>query len=140
MRALAWRDWYLLVTSCVLLPTVAGFFFLLGIRRTSLLMTRLIPAGETSSEITGDDVIYAKHVAYLVSAAANHGLYHANCLKQALVTQHLLARQGLLADMKVGVKLSNEPFHAHSWLELRGEPLVTEAGQFYPECTFRLEH
>lgn len=132
----------MLAIACLLLPIVAALFTLLGIARTRSLMSRLIPGRNPTHEITEQDLAYANRVAWLVTVAANHGAYRANCLKQALVTQLLLARKGLATDLKVGIKSSGDPFHAHSWVELLGEPLANKSTTvpFNPVCTFRLEH
>ena len=44
-----------------------------------------------------------------------------DCLPKALGTWHLLRRQGIAADLCVGV--AKFPFRAHSWVEFQGEVL-----------------
>ncbi len=60
----------------------------------------------------------------MVVAAARHGPYRANCLKQALATWWLLLRRGIATDLKIGVNREDGDFNAHSWVEYRGTVLM----------------
>lgn len=46
------------------------------------------------------------------------------CLTEALAARFLLARQGVAADLQIGVaQTPQKALHAHAWLERRGEVL-----------------
>ncbi len=59
----------------------------------------------------------------LVSMAARHHLYPMTCLRQSLVLQRLLARRGIAALLKIGVRKEAGMLAAHAWLEYRGQPI-----------------
>ena len=59
----------------------------------------------------------------MVSGAARRGFYRANCLPTSLVLAHLLRRQGIAADLRVGVRKVAGALEAHAWVEHHGQPL-----------------
>jgi hypothetical protein len=62
----------------------------------------------------------ATHVAELVELAARRGPWPANCLQRSIVLWALLRRQGISADLRLGVRkrpgMPVPDFHA--WVEL----------------------
>ena len=67
----------------------------------------------------------AVQTARIVAAAARHGPYRANCLPTSLVLRHLLIRQGIQADLRVGVRRADcGGLDAHAWVEHAGKPLI----------------
>jgi len=72
----------------------------------------------------------AYRTAWLVKQAACLGLLHSRCLAQSLVLWHLLQRQGINAEIRVGVSKDNpqqpfakQNFNAHAWVVCQGQPL-----------------
>jgi hypothetical protein len=65
----------------------------------------------------------AQRYALLTAIAARHGLYHANCLHQALALCRLLRREGIPAELKIGVRMAHARLDAHAWVELAGKVL-----------------
>ena len=45
------------------------------------------------------------------------------CLTRALVVRHLLEREGVLADVRIGVALDRSGLSAHAWIEHCGRPV-----------------
>jgi len=71
-----------------------------------------------------DDLSRAQLISRAVAIAGNHGIYKANCLKQSLLLWWLLARRGILSELKLGTQKSpQESFSAHAWVEYNGEVL-----------------
>lgn len=65
----------------------------------------------------------AERVARMVAIAARHHLYPMTCLRRALVVERLLARRGVPAELRIGVRKGEEGFRAHAWIECGGRPL-----------------
>jgi hypothetical protein len=61
--------------------------------------------------------------ARMVRAAARHGIGNPSCLEESLVLMHLLARQGIAAQLRIGVKKNVTKFEAHAWVECNGAAL-----------------
>ncbi len=60
---------------------------------------------------------------WLVAVAARHHFVRARCLEQALVCQRLLARRGVAAELRIGVRRAGAGLAAHAWLEAGGRPI-----------------
>ena len=67
-----------------------------------------------------------ERMAHLVAIAARHHLRPMTCLQQAVTLQHLLQRQGVEADLWIGVQREGRDLRAHAWLHHQGR-MVGEA-------------
>ena len=77
---------------------------------------------------TVDAAKQARNTARIVAFASCYGLYRANCLPTSLVLRRYLLRQGIQADLRVGVrKAIDGSLDAHAWVEHAGEPLINRA-------------
>jgi hypothetical protein len=65
----------------------------------------------------------ASRLATLVTAAARHHLRPMTCLPRALALQALLRRNGIQADLRIGVRREAGSLQAHAWVENDGSPL-----------------
>lgn len=74
------------------------------------------------------DIQRARQIARLVRAAANHGLYRANCLDQSLVLCWLLRRHGLESKIRFGARKEKNQLQAHAWVECLGIALNEDQG------------
>ena len=61
--------------------------------------------------------------ARMVRAAARHGMGNPSCLEESLVLLHLLGKQGIAAQLRIGVKKNAAKFEAHAWVECDGAAL-----------------
>jgi hypothetical protein len=61
--------------------------------------------------------------AWLVDVAANHHLVSLRCLPRSLALVRLLARRGVAAELRLGVRRENGQTFGHAWVEWQGEPL-----------------
>jgi Transglutaminase-like superfamily len=59
----------------------------------------------------------------MVKAAARYGPGHPTCLEQSLALWFLLQRQGMPAQLRIGVRKLPEKFEAHAWVECDGVAL-----------------
>ena len=58
--------------------------------------------------------------ARMVNAADRHGLVHPSCLVKSLTLWWLLGRQGIISELRVGVRKEGGNFEAHAWVEREG--------------------
>jgi len=58
-----------------------------------------------------------------VAAVADRLRISSTCLTRALVVRHLLERDGVLADVRIGVALDRSRLSAHAWIEHCGRPV-----------------
>jgi hypothetical protein len=113
-----------LVLSLLLLPVAAVSLRLLGLRRTQLVLLRLAPNSDLPDKVKEPSRNQqALELARLVKAAATHGPYRANCLKQSLVLWWLLRLRRIESELRLGVTKSVTGMEAHAWVECQGRPL-----------------
>ena len=128
--SLSWAERRLLVRTLLLLPLAVASLRLLGFRRTQAL---LIPAESSARPRT--DLPAAQALARIVHGAAPWSALPANCLPRALILCRLLRRQGLQAELRLGVGKPEGEFAAHAWVEHDGIALSESAsaiGTFTP--------
>jgi len=65
--------------------------------------------------------------------AVGVGLYPGNCLSRSLTLWWLLQRQGIAAEIQIGVRNGGQLFQAHAWVEVQGTPCyeVPDVRQHY---------
>lgn len=113
----------LLAASLVLLPATMVAHRILGYRRLQSLLERFLPASASTTDTAGADLTLAESVSRVVRIASNRLLPHPTCLQQSIYLRWLLARMGLAADLRIGVRKSRDRFEAHAWIEYRGRVL-----------------
>lgn len=118
---LTWPERRYFLFALVLLPMTALSLRFFGLRRTQ--------AGLAEADCrcaTPDDTALprARQTARMVAAASRHGPYRATCLPMSLVLMRLLHRQGIDADLRLGVSKAAPGIEAHAWVEHRGLPLI----------------
>ncbi len=124
LKSLSIQEWRVLLASLVLLPITALFLQLSGVRRTRKLMSFFLFSCKTQQDLGEAEVRDVRVVARMVSVAARYGIYRANCLKQSLVLWWLLARCGIVSEIRIGVqKEQGGGLNAHAWVEYGGQPL-----------------
>lgn len=121
-----------LLSAALLLPTIKLCLMVLRFQTLRGLLTRLtgLPLGiRKSKEGSSEDVVWAvESVSALMPWAST-------CLTQALTAQVMLLRRDLPAFVHIGtLKGEDGDFHAHAWVESRGEVLIGghELEQFTP--------
>ena len=68
-------------------------------------------------------------IARMVRIAATYGPFPARCLPRAVVLWALLRRQGVDAEIKLGVRRGDRGVEAHAWVELDGVALEQDTGE-----------
>jgi len=115
----------------ILLPATAVGLRALGFRRARAL---LLPG--SSAPDARRDLPRAQAVARIVHGAAPWSPLRADCLPRALVLGHLLRRQGLEAELRLGAAQPGDAFVAHAWVEHDGVALAEAADTTIRFATF----
>lgn len=105
----------------MLLPWVAVRLKLQGFQATknSLQST----AKNISASNLAESRERAELMARMVRAAARHGIGSPSCLEESLVLLHILGKQGIEAQLRIGVRKNTPKFEAHAWVECGGVAL-----------------
>lgn len=122
----------LLAYSAVALSLVGVSLRLSGFRRTHERVKRW-GANSTHGQV-GEMPDQVDKAAVAVTRAAYHlPGYRPTCLPQSLVLWHLLRRQGLPAELRIGVRKDGGDFTAHAWVEHEGQVVndVPDVAQRY---------
>jgi len=112
--------------ATVLLPWVALRLKLQGFQATNQSLQRKFSVLQKPLWEIGVPELEAERVALtarMVRAAARHGLGNPSCLEESLVLAYLLRRQGIEAQLRIGVKKNIPKFEAHAWVECAGVAL-----------------
>ena len=82
----------------------------------------------------GDPAPLIYQVSEQVSRAARNHLYPMSCLRRSLVLQRILRGQGVVAELRIGVRKEGEKLEAHAWVEVEEAPVgeTEEIAVTYP--------
>jgi hypothetical protein len=94
--------------------------FLLPVPRAAALL-RLFPGRRKTG-------IPPERLARLVESAGRHHYRRMTCLTRSVALQALLRRQGVEAELRIGVRREDGRLHAHAWVEHAGVPLGEPEG------------
>ncbi len=127
----------LLLQAWLLLPVVRIMLWLMGYRRTlaSLRFLLRFSADQTDTNLsaTASREMHKRAATFgrLVTGAANNNLITINCLPRSLVLWWMLRRNGLAADLRIGVQKEADVFAAHAWVEYSGIPVNDQSSDQY---------
>jgi len=124
LEELTFTEWRALLSAILLLPMIALVLKSIGFKKTQIFLSNHLPKKPKISIYEDIQLEEAQSVARMVSVAANHGPYHANCLKISLLIWWFLGRRGITIDLKIGVNNDTGDFNAHAWVEYRGNVLI----------------
>ena len=88
-------------------------------------------------DFAGADVARARSLALVVHVAAGYTPGPVTCLSRSLLLAWLLQREGIAAQLRIGVRREAEgdALAAHAWIEVAGTPVDDEpdvAARFLP--------
>lgn len=106
------RRW--LVQACFLLPMNAA-----GVRLAGLNRWWRVLAWKTKDR-SDVSLAQANQMADMVELATRLAFFNANCLQRSLTLWWLLKRQGVHSELRIGVRLDQQRFEAHAWVEYQG--------------------
>lgn len=113
-----------LVRISMLLPVVDWSLRRHGVRRTRRWLLRGIAKPRQAPEASAA-IVRAQRWAVLTSIMARHLLRRGDtCLREALVLEHCLRRQGVDAHLRIGARRTGDGgLDAHAWVESGGVAL-----------------
>jgi hypothetical protein len=123
LRCLSWSQRWALAQSLVLLPLMALGLRFFGFKRWQALLSQF--AADIQS-VSGEQALLirkARSITRMVGAASRHGPYRASCLPQSLTLWWLLRRQGIVSQVRIGVRKVMGELEAHAWVEFQGQVL-----------------
>jgi hypothetical protein len=125
LRHLSWSERALFLQALWLLPLTALAVRCVGFKRWHSILASLVPPEETPAKkcLDSSQLPEAKATARLMRAAAQHGLYPANCLEQSLALWWLLRRRGIESHLRIGVRKAARQLEGHAWVEVAGAAL-----------------
>ena len=128
--ALVWRHPVEWLRAAGLLPLVALRLRVAGVQATACWLDRRSTATTRRKHepaAAGAAAARARELAGVVRLAAVF-VPDATCLRRALVLRHLLRRQGIAAEAKIGARPEPDGLAFHAWVEVDGE-VVSEPGR-----------
>lgn len=107
------------------LPLVSLGLRFFGFKRCHAFLGRGAPAGYSSPPPVAEDEMWwrARRLALVVRRAVRRNPFPSTCLHRSLVLWWLLRREGLPAELRIGVRKPGGQFEAHAWVEYQGRPL-----------------
>jgi hypothetical protein len=109
----------LFLRAAVILPFLSLLLHFRDFRYTRRFLQRLLRARENPIPTVAGDPRVAL-TSRMVQAAARHSPISSTCLERSLALWWLLARQGIAAQLRIGVRKDGEKFAAHAWVEHEG--------------------
>ena len=125
-RGLLFREKILLVRFVFCLPWISFCIRFFGYLPTRNFLSRLVRQTVLRQANT-TELEDAQRSAELLLIAGRHGFIPATCLRQSVLLEYWLQRQGLNAEIKIGVRKQQELFDAHAWVELNGVALAQDS-------------
>lgn len=119
-RALDKESQRLFWRAAFLLPWIRVSLSIRGYNPTFTALQSWLSPIEKSSPAGLDQV---QKINRMVRAAVHHSLLHFTCLEESLGLWYLLRKQGIVSQLRIGVRKSSGKFEAHAWVEYAGEAL-----------------
>lgn len=112
----------LFLRAALLLPLLTISLRISGFQKTRLRLQSALVARKPVAK-TGDNASRVTIAVRMVAAAARHSVVPSTCLERSLALWWLLARQGIAAQLRIGVRTIERKFSAHAWVEFEGVAL-----------------
>lgn len=110
----------LFLQALCLLPMTGLAIRLFSFERIQLALQRSVRVGKNRGLDSAAASLLVQETARMVRAAADHGPFYGNCLRQSLALWWLLRRQGVESELHIGVRKAGARFEAHAWIEWLG--------------------
>ncbi|QQS54709.1 MAG: lasso peptide biosynthesis B2 protein [Candidatus Competibacteraceae bacterium] len=120
---LSWRERGLLLRAWWMLHGIALALRWVSFQRVYGFLGRRVG---TTPPAVGDEMQLAdqaRALTRLVQGAAVWSLHRPTCLHRSLTLWWLLGRQGIVSELRIGVRMEQGRFEAHAWVEYKGVAL-----------------
>lgn len=111
----------LFLRAAILLPFISASLRFRGFRRTRAFLQKRFRHSKAGADLPSSGNV--ELIVRVVRAAVRNGLGHPTCLEESLALWCLLGQQGIVSELRIGVRKSGEKFEAHAWVELGGSAL-----------------
>jgi hypothetical protein len=120
-----------------LLPLLSVSLRVRGFGGTQASLQRFLPSAnqKTNSVREADAALTVR----MVRAAVHHGIGSPSCLEESLALWWLLGRQGIVSQLRIGIRKENAKFEAHAWVEFEGAALNEPEDQHHHYAAFEGE-
>jgi Transglutaminase-like superfamily len=125
----------LFLRALFLLPLITLLLRLRGFRAAQ----RALHGWLGSPAVAGTPGDLAATASRMVRAAARNSVFPSTCLERSLALWWLLARRGVAAQLRIGVRKSGEKFEAHAWVEREGQAIDEPEGAHLHYAPFAKE-
>jgi hypothetical protein len=125
----------LFLRGALLLPLVSLSLRLRGFRSTQAMLERFFKTASTEKDSPAQRERVALAVR-MMHAAVRYGIGQPSCLEESLVLGWLLGRQGVVTELRIGIRKEDGKFGAHAWVELDGTALNQPDGQHQHYAAF----
>ena len=82
-----------------------------------------LPLAVRSIATPNAQILRAKAAAGIINAVAARLPIDAKCLVRSVYLRRMLADYGIVASLKIGVRMDRSTFAAHAWVECHGSPI-----------------
>jgi hypothetical protein len=106
--------------SVVFLPLVGASLRLRGYKKTQGWLQSKLDRLKAAVLQPEDIAPRLEMTCRMVRAAEHYSPLPSSCLDRSLLLWYLLQSQGIAADLRIGVRKSDERFEAHAWVERDG--------------------
>jgi Transglutaminase-like superfamily len=120
--ALEGRAQSLFLRASLLLPLLSASLRRRGFAATQSTLKRLLSPAKKALDAQ-EQIARTALAARMVRAAVKYGFGKPSCLEGSLALWWLLRRQGIPAELRIGVRKENRQFEAHAWVEYNGSAL-----------------
>ncbi len=107
--------------AAALLPLISISLHLRGFRKTQSFLQKFLSTPNNAENVSAPARV--ELTVRMVRAAVRHSAGHPTCLEESLALWWLLRRQGIAAELRIGVRKQGEKFEAHAWVEREGTAL-----------------
>lgn len=115
------RNRRLLFNAILLLPIIHINLYFLGYYRLRGIIEILIPLKRIDTNYSEAEILQqARDIAWIVTIAAQRGLYKATCLRKSILIWWFLRKENIPSDICFGVRMVNRKLDAHAWVECNG--------------------
>ena len=118
----AQSDRQLLVLALAALPAWWLALRVLGLRRC-LAWLDAHRCGRGTGVAPGGVLARARHLGLIVDVASAYAPGPVTCLSRSLLLVWMLGREGVAAELRIGVRMTGGALAAHAWVEASGVPV-----------------
>jgi hypothetical protein len=118
---LSGEEHWLLFQALLLLPLIELSLRVFGFTRLLGRMEKIMPLLDADHPAFERSTLnQAKGLARIVNIAAQRGFYKATCLRKSLLVWWFMRREGILGEVRIGVRVEDNQLEGHAWVEYFG--------------------